>query len=284
MGRRPELAPVIFPDLCRSILAGHIRGLTDLTYIELKNAFLVFVETIPTDLAVCFIIDGIDEYEGDHTEICDLLSQVSHAERVKILLSSRPIPSCVQAFSSFPKLRLQDLTHNDIEKYVRDNLGMHPLMVKLDSFVKGASQQIVDNLTSKAAGVYLWVVLVVGRLRSGLHDYDTLADLLHKIDELPPDLEKLYGHMLASLSQQNRRQSSKLLQVVLRSVEIQDKYPITLLQLSFAEDEEYAWRNNNIISALTEDEEDWRCETTEGRLRSRCCGLIEVQGPSQSGP
>ena len=283
VGRRPELVPIIFPELCRSIIAGQVRGLTDLTYIELKDALMIFIKNIPANLAVCFIIDGIDEYKGDHTEICDLLFQVSQAERVKILLSSRPIPSCVQAFSDVPKLRLQDLTHNDIEKYVRDNLGIHPLMMKMDSFVKGASQQIAENLTSKAAGVFLWVVLVVGRLSSGLHDYDTLADLLAKIDELPPDLEKLYDDMLASMSQQNRRQSSKLLQIVLRSTKIQDKYPITLLQLSFAEDEEYARRIDDTIPALTEQEEDWRCEATEGRLRSRCCGLIEVQDSLFSG-
>ncbi|RDW57467.1 hypothetical protein BP6252_13805 [Coleophoma cylindrospora] len=280
--RRPELVPVLFPDVCRSILANQLHDSLDLSYIELKKAFTTFVSSVPAGLKVFFLIDGIDEYEGDHNEISELISQATTSDSVKILISSRPIPACVQAFSACPTLRLQDLTRKDVEAYVQDRLGRNPLMQKLEIADKGATSQLIENITSKASGVLLWVVLVVRSLLNGLQDYDTTPDLLQKVDELPPDLERLYDHMIGSMSPQHRRQGSKMLQLVLRSTETHDDYPMTLLQLSFAEDEDYNKAIEARISALSIQEEDWRCESTEGRMRSRCCGLIEVQSNSIS--
>ena len=119
---------------------------------------------------------------------------------------------------------------------------------------------------------------MVKRLLIGLRDYDTLSDLFQKLDELPGDLEDLYELMLGDMSPQNRRQGSKLLQLVLRSLETQGVTPMTVLQLSFAEEEEDLGPGLRKVCGISSRELDWRCEATEGRMRSRCCGLIEVQG------
>jgi hypothetical protein len=280
--RRPELVPVLFPDVCRSILAGQLPDHIQLSHIELKKAFITFISSIPSGLKVFFIVDGIDEYEGDHNEISELLSKAAASKSINILLSSRPIPPCVQAFSGCSKLRLQDLTYNDVKCYAEDKLGRNPLMQKLEAAEPGATLPLINGIISKASGVLLWVVLVIRRLIKGLQDYDTIADLLQQLDELPPDLESLYDHMLGSMSAQHRRQGSKLLQLVLRSTETHGHYPMTVLQLSFAEDENDLRSVESKISAMSPEEESWRCEATEGRMRSRCCGLIEVQDPSVS--
>lgn len=57
---------------------------------------------------------------------------------------------------------------------------------------------------------------------------------------------------------------------------------MTVLQLSFADDENYEKSFKDRISGLSVREEAWRCEATERRMRSRCCGLIEVQDPPPS--
>ena len=120
---------------------------------------------------------------------------------------------------------------------------------------------------------------MVQRLLRGLRDYDTLSDLSQKLDELPGDLETLYKLMLGDMSSQNRRQGSKLLQLVLRSSETHGDIPMTVLQLSFAEEEEYSTSKLRKVSNMSSRELQWRCEATEGRMRSRCGGLIEVQDP-----
>lgn len=203
--RRPDLIAVLFPNLCRSILSQQLSGSIDFSFQELKSAFMTLVKLTQEGLKVYFIIDGIDEYEGDHTELLELFSQVVDSETVKILLSSRPIPACVRAFSNFPKLRLQDLTHPDVMIYVEDKLGQDLLMQKLDIAESGAAAELVHGITSKASGVFLWVILVVRRLLSGLRDYDTLSDLVQKLEELPPDLETLYELMLGKMSRRNRQ-------------------------------------------------------------------------------
>lgn len=282
--KRPELVPILFPDISRSILAKQLPDCIELSDIELHKAFTTFINSVPAGLKVFFMIDGIDEYAGDHSDISELISQAANSDFVKILVSSRPIPACIHAFSSCPTLRLQDLTRKDVQHYVQEKLGRNCLMQKLEMADQGATRQLIENITSKASGVLLWVVLVVRTLLNGLIDYDTTEDLLQKLDELPPDLEQLYDHMLGSMSSQNRRQGSKMLQLVLRSTETHENYPMTLLQLSFAEDEDYKKPFESNISPLSIQEEDWRRESTEGRMRSRCCGLIEVQNdPISSG-
>lgn len=99
-----------------------------------------------------------------------------------------------------------------------------------------------------------------------------------EIEKLPTDLEELYDFVLSSISQHDRILGSKYLQLVLRSMEISKDSPMALLQLSFANEEDYAQQLNSLIRALADDQEKWRCDSAEGRLRSRCCGLIEVQG------
>lgn len=277
LSQREDLIPVLFPEVCRSILAKEISGHIELSSGELKRAFTKFITSESQGLKTCFIIDGIDEYDGDHNEICDLLSQVAVSESVKVVLSSRPIPACVQAFSSCPTLRLQDLTYSDVKFYIEDHLGQDPLLQRLERSTKGATDQLFKNITSKAAGVLLWVILVVRSLREGLQDYDTILDLQQRIDELPPTLESLYAHMLGSMSPRHRHQGSKLLQLALRSSETHGEYPMTVLQLSFAEEENYSKLvKSQVGSKLSAEEEEWRCEAIEGRMRSRCRGLIEV--------
>ncbi|PVH78540.1 hypothetical protein DL98DRAFT_550080 [Cadophora sp. DSE1049] len=204
--RRPFLIPVLFPDVCRSILSKQLSGPIELSFSELLKAFSTFVASVSNGVKVCFIIDGLDEYDGDPNELAELLSGSTNSHSVKILLSSRPIPACVQAFSNCPSLRLQDLTHKDVVHYVEEKLGRHRLMLGLEMNEPGSTKQLVNAISSKASGVLLWVVLAVRSLIGGLQDYDTTPDLLQKLEELPPDLEKLYDHMLGSMNPRNRCQ------------------------------------------------------------------------------
>jgi hypothetical protein len=275
--KRPELTLVLFPELCRSLLAGELQGVIQISETELQKGFRTFVDSLPERLKVCFLIDGVDEYEGDYNELCDLFSYVSKFESVKLVLSSRPIPACVHHFLPCPKLHLQDLTYNDTKRYVEDKLGHNLVLARMDSAEPGVTNQLVQGITSKASGVFLWVILAVRSLTSGLQDYDTTSDLLRRLEELPPDLEKLYERMLGAMSTKHRTQGSRMLQLVLRSNVTHEDYPMTVLQLSFAEEERDLDPLTSPISAIAEDAETWRREATEGRMRSRCCGLIEVQ-------
>ena len=57
---------------------------------------------------------------------------------------------------------------------------------------------------------------------------------------------------------------------------------LSLLQLSFAEADDYAKPLESEISELTQEAEMWACRAMEGRLRSSCCKMIEAQSISQA--
>ncbi len=91
---------------------------------------------------------------------------------VKIVVSSRPIPACVQAFSSRPKLQLQDLTRDDIKTYVDDTIRSHPHVQNLMTMEPQMLQKILEDLMNKASGVFLWVVLACRSLLEGFAAFD----------------------------------------------------------------------------------------------------------------
>jgi hypothetical protein len=276
LDQRRSLIPVVFPGMCRSALRDKETLLSEPSFTELKRAFLSLLQLKSTDLRICLFIDGVDEYDGDHTQIVELLTVIASSQCVKAVLSSRPVPVCVDAFSQYETLHLQDLTYDDIQLYVEDSLGKHPNMMRMKAREQIAATDLVTEICSKASGVFLWVMLVVRSLLHGLRNHDRISDLRRRLEELPGDLEMLYQHMLQTMSPLYRRQASELFQIVLTSAKVQPEQPLSLLQLSFAEEEDIACSIDAEIRPLPAAIELARCEATEGRLRSRCCGLLEV--------
>lgn len=276
LNARPDLCLNLFPDLCRSLLSGKIVSPTSLqlTHAEVRNAFATLISSVPEDVKIFFFIDGLDEYVGDMNDICDLFSQAASSPSIKILTSSRPIPVCIQKLGGLPKLYLQDLTKNNIHKYTRDKLGSNSILQGMEIEEPGLSERLVSSVASKASGVFLWVVLVVQRLTVCLQNYGTMEELETEIQSLPEDLEQLYEHMLGSQSEAHQLLGSKYLQLLLRSLEM--NMDLTLLQLSFAESDNYDRSIHSPVKPLATEAFEWRCQATEGRLRSRCCGLIET--------
>jgi hypothetical protein len=267
----------VLSSLCRAAVAEKSQSLPEPSLAELKKAFRNLITQKVAPLNICLIIDGLDEYDGDYTELCDLFTQVAASPHLKIVLSSRPIPACIEAFSHCAKLCLQDLTYDDIHLYVESKLGSHPNIHKLEALEGPATTNLVENITKKASGVFLWVMLVVKSLLQGLQNFDHIADLQRRVDMLPADLENLYRQMFQSMSPIYKEQASQLLQLVLRSAEVQTQGQLTLLQLSYAEEEDPDKAVRAPLRELSTVEKDLRCEAVEGRLRSRCCGLVEVQ-------
>jgi hypothetical protein len=59
---------------------------------------MTLVSSGQDDIKVFFIVNGVGKYEGDHDNLAELFSQATASNSIKILLSSRPIPSCVYCF------------------------------------------------------------------------------------------------------------------------------------------------------------------------------------------
>jgi hypothetical protein len=62
--------PIVFPGLCRILLANWSAQPEPLGLTELQMTFERRVHEMEIHLKVCIFIDELDEYEGDHYDIC----------------------------------------------------------------------------------------------------------------------------------------------------------------------------------------------------------------------
>jgi chromatin segregation and condensation protein Rec8/ScpA/Scc1 (kleisin family) len=272
-----ELIPMVLADTARI-------QMTELSQHwslpRLKSAFIRLLGQKKIPLKICLFIDGLDEYEGDHSEIAELFKSVVGSEQVKVCVSSRPLLVFDRALKSFPGLMLQNLTYDDIKAYVRNRLSTHERMKELECEEPELAPRLTSDIISKASGVFLWVKLVVYSLLEGLGNYDRGADLVRRLEELPEDLEDLYWHMLDRVKPAWYLEEGFRLLLIVKSA----LQPLNVLQLCFADmqDPQLAFKSKqNEISAEMQLRQ---CDGMVGRVKSRCLGLIEIIGPSHTDP
>lgn len=254
-------------------------GLEAPSLVELASAFQRLRSSVLRQ-HFCFFIDGLDEYSGNYLDAIAFVKNLCLNSRIKILVSSRPIPLCTDAFSSLPKLQLQDLTLTDIETYVRETIGSHKYMEHLLLQDRPSSETVLRQLVDKASGVFLWVILACRSLLAGFVAFDTISELASYVDELPPELEGMFRHMLEKVEGRYFEQAAKMLRICYRRQAINQSsgsheaiYAITWAVLDHA-----AMDFEKVSFQLSQRPNgQFLRQHVEGRLRSRCGGLLETR-------
>lgn len=279
--QRPDLMPLLLPSLSTYLFRKGQEGLIEISLPEMLQALSLLKQCLPEDIAIFLMIDGIDEYSGNHYDFSMLMEQISRVNWIKLLVSSRPIPACHQVFSHCPSIRLQDLTRGDMFAYVEAELIQNDLFMDM-LHMEGSefAHDMSETLVEKSSGVFMWLVLVVRSLLIGLGNGDQTEKLVAKIDELPTDLEALYDHMFSGMGQAYQREGAVLLQHTKRAREIQE-VPLTALQLLAATQYPQKLKVFRDSSARQEKLEQAQVNVMERRLRSRCCGLLELEHHSE---
>ncbi|KAF5605406.1 hypothetical protein FPCIR_422 [Fusarium pseudocircinatum] len=109
---------------------------------------------------ICFFIDGLDEYEGNHAKLCRLIEDISSLLHVKIIVSSRPLAVFDGSIniSSEAKLSMEEVNRSDISRYITSHLeGSHVKSYMARSKYKDLD---IESLSAQAQGDFLWAVLV----------------------------------------------------------------------------------------------------------------------------
>jgi hypothetical protein len=218
-----------------------------------------------------FFIDGLDEFAGDHTELINFILEISQLKNVKICVASRPWLAFEEAFGRRPRLKVETLTKSDITRFVSEKLQTSQRFIDLEVDEPSDAKRLIDEVTGKAHGVFLWVYLVVRSLQEGLRDGDTMKDLLFRISLLPPDLEELFRKILDRLDTLYFRQASILFQLMNAA----QPRPLTLLSFEFAE-ESFESAMKAEIKPLSERQLVSKAESVRRRLNSRSKGLLEA--------
>lgn len=223
----------------------------------------------------CFFIDGLDEYGGDHREVIKILSRLASSPNIKLCVSSRPwnVFSDVYGATNDWKLSLQDLTRNDIRRYTESILKEHPNWAEYSD----AGGALVQEITDKAQGVFLWVFLVVRSFHEGITNGDGVSTLRRRISQLPQDLEAFFKHILDGVDPFYHLQMAQTFKTALQAEE-----PLSLMVYSLIDqctnDDSFALRSP--VAPMDRYEVFARRKQMSRRLNGRCKGLLEIQADS----
>lgn len=225
------------------------------------------------DTKFCFLIDGLDEHEGDHLGLCTVLKDLAKSGNIKLCLSSRPWNVFHEAFGhGIPKLYVHELSKQDIQKYTKCSLEGNPRWSSVCT--EGQGRWLVEQITERAWGVFLWASLVTKLLLRGLTNRDRFSDIRRRLDSFPLELEPFFMQILDSIEPFYFSKMATTLLITLAASE-----PLDFVIYDF-HDQEYDDSNYALemsIDPLSADELSEIRETTVSRIDSRTRGLLEFQ-------
>lgn len=306
MSEFPEEVPRAFPERWRyQELFGYDSR--PWSWSELLNGF----ETLVSDRSKSFLffIDGLDEFDGDCEELVHLLLRTSsNGKNIKLCVASRPWLVFEDAFQRRPSLRLEELTLKDIRLFASEKLNDNIMFAQLQDHDFKSAARLIEAVTKKSSGVFLWVRLVIKSLLEGLRDGDTVEDLQARLLLIPEDLDLLFQKILGDLDAAYLEQAARILQTVsaadipwrtvsltsetLLKSEVKEtsrqhddaRSPLSLLSLSFIEEDVQRAFSAEYGHPISYKEQEYRAETMRRRLNSRCKGLLEAPNFRLYGP
>jgi len=243
------------------------------TYDELFETFHKLSKINLSSARFCFLVDGLDEYSGNHQDLITLIDSLATSTSIKFCVSSRPWNVFENAFgNSSQQLRLEDLTREDIRTYVQSHLAENAKFKRLQSRSTDSSS-IVNEIVIRARGVFLWVSLVVGSLLRGLIDGDDVSDMKRRLDTFPSDLEEYFEHMIQNIEPFYRDDAVRFFEIAVNGLQ-----PLPLLAFKFLEEEQQ--RKDYALDSSVQPFELPQikniCENMKRRLNARCKDLLEV--------
>lgn len=239
---------------------------------DLDQALLKIIEQDCLPVKFCIFIDGLDEFDGDHLALCAQLMQLSKSGNAKLCLSSRPWDVFTRVFGHgvIPQLCLHDVTRRDIFSYVQNRLSQAPLA---DTLPEGVVGDLVNGITDKSQGVFLWVSLVTDLIleKSGV---DPKADLQEALWQCPSDLDEFFTYMLSRVEGEAApRMATSLL------IAIEAERPLDI-GVYYFHDMEYD--DENYVLALGSDppgrlEHRRQLADSKRKLEERCQKLLDTE-------
>lgn len=266
------------------------------TVEELLPAFLSFIRAASDKMKICLFIDGMDEFEGNHTMIINLFKNLATgegSENVKLCLSSRPWAVFQDAFEfAVPNLKLQELTYGDMQQYVSENLVKSSDMRALLQHDAAGGSEFVNALIDRADGVFLWVRLAVEKILERFTKVDGLDGLTALLVALPGDLDELFAKLLFQDQTAAELEQSASMYSLMRAreevadfVRNDDANSLTVWELAFAltKADDQMILDKVAVEEAAEDYIEQRGAATINAIRQRFSGLLDFHIRNREG-
>ncbi|KAH7371108.1 hypothetical protein BKA66DRAFT_424530 [Pyrenochaeta sp. MPI-SDFR-AT-0127] len=267
----PELWSTLFPSKMEEYILFADPWKEPITLDEVKRAFRLLVDGAGDDYKLFFFIDGLDEFGGNHEALVAMIQSLI-SPHIKTCVSSRAWPVFEDGFQQRPSLRLEVLTYKDIKHYVTSRFLKSKGFQERRQETPLDADQLIEAVTLKASGVFLWVQLVTDSLLKGLAAGDQLDELYKRLDEVPIDLEELFWKMLTYVEEAHRIHMSQILQIMRGSIA-----PLTLLDFSYADDPDPEVVSKVSFGTPNSQQVDARASRMRRRIKTCCKGLIESE-------
>ena len=185
---------------------------------HLQSALIAIVAQREVRVRILFLVDALDEHSGDNEQLAFLLEKlIKKADNdyvgIKMCLASRSWTIFEEHFGSCPGFAIHDYTKSDIFNYVTSRLRLESQI--LQSTEEESLTDIIELVTERALGVFIWVRLVVDLLVKGFRDGTPLTTLEIIARDLPQDLKELYAHTLKRIEPEYTTEAYIMLQITL---------------------------------------------------------------------
>lgn len=211
-----------------------VRLNEDTKLFATTQKFQIIWETIFENIAFkmdfgspqCWVLDGLDEADTPHELVVSLLKMQSRTP-IKLLFLSRPDIELTSLTRLNPDSATVDPisphdTLGDIQKYIKDKA---PTVVRGDQTL---ADLIVDKVAKRAEGSFLWTRLALDSLKS----WHSLEDFEKGLDNIPNELQDIYGRMLNDVNSQQPQPRAIAFRIL--SWAVYSFRPITIWELSDA--------------------------------------------------
>jgi len=225
----------------------------------------------------CFFVDGLDEYDGDERDVIQILETLSASNHIKICASSRP----GRQYESFlwKKERTVDIAHfttGDMKKYVsthlEESLGWKRLLA-----TDPTGQELVNDISVRANGVWLWVFLITRDIVLASNTNEEMRTLRIVVERFPNDLKEYFELMIKKVPDLHQDEMAQTFLVAVEEVQPLPLYAFTFLEKQ-REHENYAL--DAPIKPVLETDVEMTYPALRNRLRNRCSDLRVVDdGP-----
>ncbi|KAI9688281.1 MAG: hypothetical protein M1820_010293 [Bogoriella megaspora] len=238
----------------------------------------------PDSFCFCLFVDGLDESNEDYQDLVDLLFQLDSASNCKICVSSRPLETFKKRFGTAPRLRLQDLTIQDITKMINDRL--RPRLELAYTAEEKVVNRLCSQLGESAEGIFLWATLMVQYLTEAALAGQSLEELQNVIDHTPRDIEQLYTYMLGKLDANDMESAALYLNSMIHwyqgsepsylSYYSRREFWGTLLVMTLADEDNWKKVSTQVSRSAMEDALMRTARVTAASIHKKCGGILEV--------
>lgn len=283
LSEAPDLIPILFPAQWEESM---FNDKLHIEHHECQQGFslLTSMNDISRDHNFAFFVDGLDEFDGNHSDLVrQLFDWVKNSQNIKLCVSSREWAVFHDAFRDCPQFSLHHLTRSDMQRVVRDRfqqLNIDPLTTENTQPVGPNPPSLEDDIVRKSEGVFIWLSLVLRHLEEGLINGDDMQDLWKITDSLPTELEPMFQNLLDSIPRSNLKLAFAMLSFASFTGKF-DNY-CRLMQFSFLEDyianKDFAMlMQPTRASLMSASENAKRLRKARRRVYGVCKGFLELR-------